>query len=30
MHKEVNVGTLAGILRQAEVSAEDFLAALER
>jgi predicted RNA binding protein YcfA (HicA-like mRNA interferase family) len=30
MHKEVKVGTLAGILRQAEVSAEDFLAALQR
>jgi predicted RNA binding protein YcfA (HicA-like mRNA interferase family) len=30
MHKEVKVGTLAGILRQAGVSAEDFLAALQR
>ena len=28
MHKEVKVGTLAGILRQAEVSPEEFLAAL--
>ena len=28
MHKEVKVGTLAGILRQAEVSLEEFLAAL--
>ncbi|MFH1045213.1 MAG: type II toxin-antitoxin system HicA family toxin [Pseudomonadota bacterium] len=25
MHREVKVGTLAGILRQAEVSPEDFL-----
>ena len=30
MHREVKVGTLAGILRQAEVAPEDFLAALER
>ncbi len=30
MHKEIKVGTLAGILRQAEVSAEDFIAALQR
>lgn len=30
MHKEVKIGTLAGLLRQAEVSPEDFLAALER
>lgn len=30
MHKEVKVGTLAGILRQAEVPAEEFLAALQR
>jgi predicted RNA binding protein YcfA (HicA-like mRNA interferase family) len=30
MHKEVKVGTLAGILRQAEVSAEELLAALQR
>jgi predicted RNA binding protein YcfA (HicA-like mRNA interferase family) len=29
MHNEVKVGTLAGILRQAEVSPEDFLAALQ-
>jgi predicted RNA binding protein YcfA (HicA-like mRNA interferase family) len=29
MHKEVKVGTLAGILRQAEVSPEEFLAALK-
>jgi predicted RNA binding protein YcfA (HicA-like mRNA interferase family) len=29
MHKEVKVGTLAGILRQAEVSPEEFLAALQ-
>lgn len=28
MHKEVKVGTLAGVLRQAEVSAEEFVAAL--
>ena len=30
MHKEVKVGTLAGILRQAEVSPEEFLATLQR
>lgn len=30
MHKEVKIGTLAGVLRQAEVSPEDFLEALER
>ena len=30
MHKEVKVGTLAGILRQAEMSPEEFLAALQR
>lgn len=30
MHKEVKVGTLAGLLRQAEVSPEDFLEALKR
>lgn len=30
MHKEVKIGTLAGLLRQAEVSPEDFLAALAR
>jgi predicted RNA binding protein YcfA (HicA-like mRNA interferase family) len=29
MHKEVKIGTLAGILRQAEVSPEEFLAALQ-
>ena len=28
MHSELKVGTLAGVLRQAEVSAEDFIAAL--
>lgn len=28
MHKEFKVGTLAGILRQAEVSQEAFLTAL--
>ena len=28
MHREVKVGTLAGLLRQADVSAEEFLAAL--
>ena len=28
MHPELKVGTLAGILRQADVSVEDFLAAL--
>jgi predicted RNA binding protein YcfA (HicA-like mRNA interferase family) len=28
MHREVKVGTLAGLLRQAEVSADDFVAAL--
>jgi predicted RNA binding protein YcfA (HicA-like mRNA interferase family) len=30
MHKDVKVGTLAGILRQAEVTPEEFLAALQR
>ena len=30
MHKEVKVGTLAGVLRQADVSPEAFLAALEK
>ena len=30
MHKEVKLGTLAGILRQAEVSPQEFLAALQR
>ena len=29
-HKEIKVGTLAGTLRQAEVSTEDFLAALTK
>jgi len=29
MHKEVKTGTLAGVLRQAGVSAEEFLAALK-
>jgi predicted RNA binding protein YcfA (HicA-like mRNA interferase family) len=28
MHGEIKVGTLAGILRQAEVIAEDFISAL--
>ena len=28
MHNEVKVGTLAGLLRQADVSAEEFTAAL--
>ncbi len=28
MHAEVKIGTLAGLLRQAEVSAEEFLQAL--
>lgn len=28
MHSELKVGTLAGVLRQAEVLAEDFIAAL--
>lgn len=30
MHAEVKVGTLAGVLRQAEVSPEDFTSALRR
>ena len=30
LHPEVKVGTLAGVLRQAEVSAEDFLGALRK
>lgn len=30
MHGEVKIGTLAGLLRQAEVSAEDFMAALRK
>lgn len=29
LHREVRVGTLNGILRQAHVSAEDFIAALD-
>ena len=28
LHDELKVGTLAGVLRQAQVSAEDFIAAL--
>ena len=28
MHSELKVGTLSGVLRQAQVSAEDFIAAL--
>ena len=28
MHSELKIGTLAGLLRQAEVSAEDFIANL--
>ena len=28
LHSEVKVGTLAGVLRQAEISAEDFIGAL--
>ena len=28
MHRELKVGTLSGVLRQADVSAEDFIAAL--
>lgn len=28
VHSELKVGTLAGVLRQAEVSAEDFIASL--
>lgn len=28
LHKELKVGTLAGLLRQADVSAEEFIAAL--
>jgi hypothetical protein len=28
LHREIKLGTLAGVLRQAEVSAEDFIAAL--
>ena len=30
MHGEVKIGTLAGLLRQAEVSAEEFMAALRK
>jgi predicted RNA binding protein YcfA (HicA-like mRNA interferase family) len=30
MHDELKVGTLAGILRQAEVSPEEFVQALQR
>jgi predicted RNA binding protein YcfA (HicA-like mRNA interferase family) len=30
LHKEIKTGTLAGILRQAGVSAEDFIEALKR
>lgn len=30
MHSEVKVGTLAGLLRQAEVSAEEFMLALRK
>lgn len=29
MHREVKLGTLNGIMRQAQVSADDFLAALD-
>lgn len=29
LHSEVKVGTLAGVLRQAELSVEDFIRALE-
>ena len=29
MHNEVKVGTLAGVLRQADVSPEEFIAALK-
>ena len=28
MHRELKLGTLSGVLRQADVSAEDFIAAL--
>lgn len=28
LHSEVKVGTLAGVLRQAEISADEFIAAL--
>ncbi len=30
MHSEVKTGTLAGVLRQAEISGADFIAALRR
>ena len=30
MHVEVKIGTLAGLLRQAEVSAEEFMVALRK
>ena len=30
MHNEVKIGTLAGLLRQAEVSSEEFLKALRK
>jgi predicted RNA binding protein YcfA (HicA-like mRNA interferase family) len=30
MHDEVKIGTLAGLLRQAEVSAEEFMLALRK
>ena len=30
MHSEVKIGTLAGLLRQAEVSSEEFLQALRK
>lgn len=30
MHSEVKIGTLAGLLRQAEVAPEDFMAALRK
>ena len=30
MHSELKVGTLAGVLRQADVSPEDFIEALRR
>ncbi len=29
MHKEIKVGTLAGVIKQAGISAEQFLKALE-
>ncbi len=30
MHAEVKIGTLAGLLRQAEVTAEEFIRALRK